>query len=116
VESCIYGVDLNPLAVLPLGRVLFRSATVLRPHFAAVGELYPELADFFCNRLGLAKDEEIIHYARFLKEYVWIGEPSMTDALRDAVVSCYRRLLHYLAEHGGGRCRKHSQKIGFSSW
>jgi hypothetical protein len=85
---------------LPLGRVLFRPTTMLRPHFAAIGEVYGELADFFCERLGLPKDEEIDHYARFLKEYAWVKKPPMADALRDAVVSCYRKLLHYLTEHG----------------
>jgi hypothetical protein len=84
---------------LPLGRTLFQSTTVLKPHFAAIGDLYSELDGFFCERLGLAREEEISHYTRFLKEYVWVKKPSMSDALRDAVVSCYRKLFHYLDKH-----------------
>jgi hypothetical protein len=77
-------------------RVIFKERTNLFPFLAPIGEAYGELKMFFCERLAIPTDEEIEHQIAFLKDFVWIKQPSMTYSLRDTIESSYRLLLNYL--------------------
>ena len=77
---------------------LYASRTVIAPRMAAVKDVYPNLEQFFTESLGIPIAERLAHFVEFLRDYVWKSHPPITDNLRSAVESCYRRLFHHLNE------------------
>ena len=77
---------------------LYANRTVLGPRIAAVKDDYPDLEEFFTESLGIPTAESLEHFVEFLRDYVWKSHPPITDNLRSAVESCYRRFFNHLNE------------------
>ncbi len=99
-EELIYILDSSE-AYLPLSRVLYRKNSALSSYFTPIADIYPDLEDFFVERLGMDREEEVEHYVRFLREYAWVQKPPMSDEVRSGLETCYRGLLNCLNEHPG---------------
>ena len=78
--------------------VVYASRTSLAPRMAAIKDTYPDLEEFFTKALGIPTTENMEHFVEFLRDYVWKSRPAISDNLRSAVESCYRRFLYHLNE------------------
>ena len=97
---------MHPLILVPdpdsryitSGQAVFASRTSLAPPMAAIKDAYPDLEQFFTESLRVSTAEGLSHFVEFLRDYVWKSSPPITDNLRSAVESCYRRFFNYLNE------------------
>ena len=96
-QRLIFAPDHDPSYVTP-EEALYASRTVLTPRMAAIGDAYPNLEEFFTESLGIPTAERLEHFVEFLRDYVWKYRPAISDNLRSAVESCYRRLFNHLDE------------------
>ena len=93
----IFAPDHVPCYVTP-EEALYVSRTVLAPRMAAIGDAYPHLEEFFTESLGIPTAERLEHFVEFLRDYIWEYRPAISDNLRSAVESCYRRFFNHLDE------------------
>ena len=93
----IFAPDHDPSYVTSM-EALYASRTSLAPRIAAIKDTYPNLEQFFADSLGIPTTESLGHFVEFLRDYVWKSCPPITDNLRSAVESCYRRFFNHLNE------------------
>ena len=93
----IFAPDHDPSYVTP-EEALYASRTVLAPRMAAIKDAYPDLEEFFMESLGIPTAERLEHFVEFLRDYIWEYRPAISDNLRSAVESCYRRFFNHLNE------------------
>lgn len=91
----------EPASYLSWDRVLYRKRSALSSYFSPIETVYPDLRGFFVNRLGVADEEQVDHYVRFLREYAWAEKPPLSDEVRAGVEACYRGLLGHLSANPG---------------
>ena len=96
-NALIFAPDHNPSYVTSK-KTLYASRTVLGSRMAAIKDTYPNLEEFFTESLGIPTEESSEHFVEFLRDYVWKAHPPITDNLRSAVESCYRRFFNHLNE------------------
>ena len=96
-QALIFAPDHDP-SYITSKEALYASRTVLGPRMAAIEDAYPNLEEFFTESLGLPTAESLEHFVEFLRDYVWKSHPPITDNLRSAVESCYRRFFNNLSE------------------
>ena len=96
-QPLVFAPDHNP-SYITSKEVLYASRTALGPRIAAIKDTYPKLEEFFAESLGIPTLENLDHFVEFLRDYVWKDHPPITDNLRSAVESCYRRLFNHLNE------------------
>ena len=77
---------------------LYASRASLAPRIVAIKDTYPNLEEFFTETLGVPAAESLEHFVGFLRGYVWQSRPAISDNLRSAVESCYRRFFNHLNE------------------
>ena len=93
----IFAPDHDPSYVTP-EEALYASRTVLVPRMAIIGDAYSNLEEFFTGSLGIPTAERLEHFVEFLRDYVWKCRPAISDNLRSAIESCYRRFFNHLDE------------------
>ena len=96
-NALIFAPDHDP-SYITSKEALYASRTVLGPCMAAIKDAYPNLEEFFTESLGVPTAEGLEHFVEFLRDYVWKSHPPITDNLRSAVESCYRRFFNHLNE------------------
>ena len=96
-NALIFAPDHDP-SYITSKEALYASRTVLGPCMAAIKDAYPNLEEFFTESLGVPTAENLEHFVEFLRDYVWKSHPPITDNLRSAVESCYRRFFNHLNE------------------
>ncbi len=79
-------------------QALYTSRTSLGPRMVAIKDTYPDLEKFFTESLEVSTTENFEHFVEFLRDYVWKSRPAISDNLRSAVESCYRRFFNHLNE------------------
>ena len=77
---------------------VYATRTGLAPRMAAIKDAYPNLEEFFTESLGIPTAERLEHFVEFLRDYIWKYRPSISDNLRSAVESCYRKFFNHLNE------------------
>ena len=77
---------------------VYSSRTRLAPHLIAIGDIYPDIEEFFTETLGIPDEEDLDHFIEFLRDYAWKSRPRITDNLRSSIESCYRRFFNHLNE------------------
>ena len=79
-------------------KAVYSRRTRLAPRMAPIKDAYPNLKRFFTESLGIPTEESLEHFVEFLRDYVWKDRPAISDNLRSAVESCYRRFFNHLNE------------------